>query len=239
MRDRIIRPGVWLAALLLAVLVWALVMLPARPILAPLDGVQLGPAALQLSRIEGRLWQGSARWQWQALSGSLRWDASWRGLSFGADLTVSGDIVATGWAGAAPGGFALAGMDIVLPVAPLVQGMPNVSAEGMATVRGLNLQWQSGAPSGAEAQLSYTGGRVSWAAGQEADIPVLTGALRQEGEAAILEVRSPDNALLADGQLTNESARLRVYRAWPALLGVSQGGSPTDVVFETSQQLAP
>lgn len=239
MKDQVIRPGVWLGVLLLALLVWALIMLPARPLLTPLSGIQLGPAALQLSRIEGRLWQGSARWQWQALSGSLRWDTSWRGLSFGADLTVSGDVIATGWAGAAPGGFSLVGMDIVLPVAPLVQGMPNVSAEGMSTIRGLNLQWQDGAPRGAEAQLSYSGGRVSWAAGQGADIPVLTGILRQEGEAAVLAVRSPDNALLADGQLTNESARLRVYRAWPVLLGVSQGGSPTDVVFETSQQLAP
>jgi general secretion pathway protein N len=238
-KDRIIRPGIWLAVLLFAVLVWAVVMLPARPVLAPLNGIQLGPAALQLSRIEGRLWQGNARWQWQALSGSLRWETSWRGLSFGADLTVSGDIVATGWVGAAPAGVSLAGVDIVVPVAPLVQGMPNVSAEGLATVRGLGLQWSDGAPHGAEAMLSYSGGRISWAPGQGAEIPVLTGNLRQDGGAAVLEVRSPDSALLADGQLTNESARLRVYRAWPALLGVSQGGSPTDVVFETSQQLAP
>ncbi len=239
MKDRVIRPGLWLAALLLAVLVWALVMLPARPVLAPLNGMQLGSATLQLSRIEGRLWQGSARWQWLDLSGSLRWDTSWRGMSFGADLMVSGDIVATGWAGAAPGGFALNGMDIVVPVALLVQGMPNVSAEGTATARGLTLQWQDGAPAGAEAQLSYSGGRISWAEGQGADVPVLTGSLRQEGEAAVFEARSPDSALLADGQLTNETVRLRVYRAWPALLGMSQGGSPADVVFETSQQLAP
>ena len=191
------------------------------------------------SGIEGRLWQGSARWQWQALSGGLRWDTSWRGLSFGADLTVSGDIVATGWLGAAPAGVTLADMDIVVPVAPLVQGMPNVSAEGLATVRGLDLQWWDGAPHGAQAVLSYSGGRVSWARGQGADIPVLSGSLRQDGEAAVFEVRSPDSVLLADGQLTKESARMRVYRAWPALLGVSQGGSPTDVVFETSQQLAP
>ena len=239
MKDRIISPGIWLAVLLFAVLVWALVMLPARTVLAPLNGVQLGPAALQLSGIEGRLWQGSARWQWQALSGGLRWDTSWRGLSFGADLTVSGDIVATGWLGAAPAGVTLADMDIVVPVAPLVQGMPNVSAEGLATVRGLDLQWWDGAPHGAQAVLSYSGGRVSWARGQGADIPVLSGSLRQDGEAAVFEVRSPDSVLLADGQLTKESARMRVYRAWPALLGVSQGGSPTDVVFETSQQLAP
>ena len=234
-----IKPFRWLLILCVSTLVWALWLLPARPLLSPLNGVMLASSPLQLSRIEGRLWQGSARWQWQGMAGGVRWDTDWRGVAFGANLSLSGDIVASGWAGGGPGVMDLRDIDAAVPVAPFVRAMPNVSAAGTLSLRGVGLRLGRAGPEQAQGALAYSGGRVDWSASQGAELPALTGALRQEGGAAIGEAFSPDGVLLADARLENEMAVLRVYRAWPALLGVSQGGNLSDVVFETSQQLAP
>jgi general secretion pathway protein N len=234
-----IKPFRWLLILFMSTFVWALWLLPARPLLTPLNGMMLASSVLQLSRIEGRLWQGSARWQWQGMAGGLRWDSGWRGTTFGADLFLSGDIVATGWAGGGPGVIDLRDLEAVVPVAPFVRAMPNVSADGMVSLRGVGLRLGRAGPEQARGALAYSGGRVDWSASQGAELPALSGALRQDGGAAVVEAFAPDGLLLADARLENEMAALRVYRAWPALLGVSQGGNPADIVFETSQQLAP
>ena len=235
----LLKPVWWLAALLLSVLVWVVWLIPAKPLLEPVDGVMLGQQPLRLARIEGRVWDGSARWQWQRLSGSLRWQVDWRGLTPGVELFITGDIVASGWLGSAAGGVDLRNVDVAAPLAPLIAGMPNVSAEGNVSLRSVSFKWTDNGPAGAQGSLGYTGGYVSWAAEQGATLPALEGMLRQDGEAAVAEVYSPAGELLADGSLDRDNARLRVYRAWPALLGFSQGGSASDVAFETSQQLTP
>lgn len=232
-----LKPVYWLAALLLAVLIWGVWLMPAKLVLGHLDGTVLGPAELQLSHIDGRLWQGSVRWQWQQLSGAVRWQTDWRGFVPGVVLNVTGDIVAGGWVGSAGGGIDARGIDLAAPLAPFVKGVPNITAGGTVSVRSLSLKWTDAGPVGAEGSLGYSGGNVSWAAGQGATLPPLQGALQQDGEAALAQVYSPEGTMLADARLEKESAQLRVYRAWPALLGVSQGGNPADVVFETSQQL--
>jgi general secretion pathway protein N len=232
-----LKPVWWLAILLLAVLFWAAWLVPAKLVLERLDGIVLGPAELQLSRVDGRLWQGGARWQWQQLSGGLRWQTDWRGLTPGVALNVTGDIVASGWLGSTGGGIDARSIDLALPLAPFVRDLPNITADGAISVRGLSLQWSEAGPRAAEGSLAYNGGDVSWAAGQGATLPPLQGTLLQDGEAALAQVYSPEGTLLADARLDKEYAQLRVYRAWPALLGASQGGNLADVVFETSQQL--
>jgi len=233
-----VKPAWWLAVLLLMALVWGVWLMPARLFLERLDGVALGPAELQISRIDGRIWQGSARWQWQQLSGALRWQTDWRGLTPGVALNLSGDIVASGWLGSSVGGDMDArNIDLAVPLAPFVAGLPNITASGVVSVRGLSLKWTDAGPVAAEGNLAYNGGDVSWAPGQGATLPPLQGTLLQDGEAALAQVYSPEGTLLADARLDREYAQLRVYRAWPALLGASQGGNLSDVVFETSQQL--
>ncbi|MDF1630848.1 MAG: hypothetical protein P1U78_13705 [Alcanivoracaceae bacterium] len=233
----LLKPVWWLALLLLSVLVWVVWLIPAKPLVGPIDGVMLGQAPLRVARVEGRLWDGGASWQWQQLRGGLRWQVEWRGLVPGLEFSLTGDIVASGWLGSGGSGVDLRNVDLAAPLAPLIAGMPNISAEGNLSLRELSLQWSDKGPAGAQGNLGYTGGYVSWAADQGATLPPLQGTLRQEGAAAVVEVYSPEGELLADGALDRDNARLRVYRAWPALLGFSQGGSASDVVFETSQQL--
>lgn len=235
----LLKPVWWLAVLLLSVLVWVVWLIPAKPLLEPVDGTMLGQAPLRVARVDGRLWDGSARWQWQRLGGTLRWQMDWRGPVPGVEFSVTGDIVASGWVGAGVSGLDLRNVDAAAPLAPFIAGMPNISAEGTVSVRGVSLEWTDSGPADAQGKLDYTGGYVSWAAGQGATLPPLQGILRQDGEMALVEVYSPEQVLLADGALQRDNARLRVYRAWPALLGFSQGGSASDVVFETSQQLMP
>jgi general secretion pathway protein N len=233
----LLKPVWWLAVLLLSVLVWVVWLAPARPLVAPVDGIMIGQAPLRVMQVNGRVWDGSARWQWQSLAGSLRWQFDWRGLVPGVDFSLSGDIVASGWLGGGVSGIDLRNVDAAAPLAPFVAGMPNISAEGNVSLQGLSLNWSDSGPAGAKGNLGYTGGYVSWASGQGANLPPLQGVLHQRDGAAVAEIYSPEGTLLADGLLDRDNARLRVYRAWPALLGFSQGGSASDVVFETSQQL--
>lgn len=232
-----VRLWLWGLLVVLATLFWLVWLAPARLLLQPLNGMQLGPAPLQLSQIDGRWRAGGFRWQWQGLAGTARWSLAWQGLVPGAHLTLSGDLVANGWIGGLPGRWQVRDMDLAIPVAPLVRGTQGIRAEGVVSARSFTLILDHGAPREASAVLDYTGGQVSWAQGQGAVLPPLQGVMRQDGAAARIEARGPDGTLLADGSLENNMAMLRVYRAWPALLGVSQGGSPSDVVFETSRPL--
>lgn len=233
-----VRLWLWTLVLVLSTLFWGVWQMPARPLLASLDGTPMGQAPLRLQRIEGVWREGAAHWQWQGLSGRLQWSLDWRGLTPGVQLQLSGDVIASGWLGGRPGAWQVQALDLALPVAPLVRGMPGIQAEGTASIRGLTLIWGKQGPEAAEARLDYTGGNVSWAPGQGAEVPPLTGLLRHDGAAARLDARDPQGTLLAEGSVENDLASLRVYRAWPMLLGASQGGSPGDVVFETSRPLA-
>ena len=85
--------------------------------------------------------------------------------------------------------------------------------------------------------LQYSGGTVSWGRNGSALVPVLQGRLSMNNEQPTLQVEDPDNNSLLDARLANGRFELEVRRAWPMLLGVSQGGDPDDVVFQMSQPL--
>ena len=55
------------------------------------------------------------------------------------------------------------------------------------------------------------------------------------GEVPTLQVVDPDGERLMHARISEGRFHLEVMRAWPLLLGVSQGGSPDDVVFQMSQ----
>ena len=90
----------------------------------------------------------------------------------------------------------------------------------------------------ARATLQYGGGTVTWGRSGSAVVPVLQGRVSMEGEDPVLEVTSPEGRQLMNARLSEGRFQLEVFRAWPILLGVSQGGQPDDVVFQMSQPFA-
>lgn len=230
-----LRPG-WLLALALASVVgWAVWLMPATVALSPINGVMLGPAPLHLSQIEGRVWNGSSRWRWQDKQGTLRWQVRWQGLRPGVLADLRGDMLLKGWLGAGSG-IVLRDADAAVPLASLKGIVPDVSADGVVSVRGLSLHWQKNKASVSSGLVEYTGGTASWGR-ESATLPALRGQIVQNAGVTTLDVVTVEGQRVFQGSLENTMAELRVYRAWPALLGLSQGGSPDDVVFETSRQL--
>lgn len=227
--------GVFVASLMIF-LVWSM---PAQPLVRKLDGVMLGEAPLQLHHIRGRIWQGEARWRWQGYRGELRWETRWRGLSPGLALDVAGGgLEIDGWAGVSPGALTLRDLALRLPLAEISRGMPEGQADGTLTGNIEHLRWRrSNGDVFVSGALRYGGGQVTWPPDGNARVPPLEGRLYTEDNVARLEVIDPQGVRLIDGEAGNGEAALRVYRAWPRLLGVSQGGNDSDVVFQVSQQL--
>ena len=227
--------GVFIASLMIF-LVW---LMPAQPLVQKLDGVMLGDAPLQLSQVRGRIWQGEARWRWQHYRGDLRWKTRWRGLSPGLLVDVAGGgLELDGWAGVSPGALTVRDIALRVPLAEISRDMPEGQVDGTLTGNIEQLRWHR--RSGdvfASGTLRYGGGQVSWPPDGNAKVPPLEGRLYTEDNVARVEITDPQGVRLVDGDVGNGEAVLRVYRAWPRLLGVSQGGSDSDVVFQVSEQL--
>lgn len=227
----------WIAALLGLLLLWLIWMAPAAPLLARLDGLPLAGAPLRVSAVQGSIWNGQAQWRWQQEGGSLSWQLRWREWRPGVRLELRGDARLAGWVGPAVGGLLLRAGEASLPLALLSRLQPELAAEGWIEVQALSLDWHRDAPVLRAGTAHYGGGQVSWAAGQSAVIPPLEAAVVRQDGVSQLTVVDPQGVALALAELTADMATLRVFRAWPALLGLSQGGSPDDVVFETSRPL--
>jgi ATP-dependent exoDNAse (exonuclease V) alpha subunit len=79
---------------------------------------------------------------------------------------------------------------------------------------------------------------MSWNNGRgEATVPPLDAVLEPLADGAALVVTDDNGNLLMRGEVISNSGSLKVFRAWPQLLGVSRGGEPADVVFQTSRPL--
>jgi general secretion pathway protein N len=83
--------------------------------------------------------------------------------------------------------------------------------------------------------LDYSGGTVTWGNNGAATVPELQGRLSMEGQVPTLQVTDPEGERLVQARIDEGRFHLEVMRAWPLLLGVSEGGSPDDVVFQMSQ----
>lgn len=227
----------WTAALLGMLLVWLIWMAPAAPLLARLDGLPLAGAPLKVTFVHGTVWQGQAQWRWQQVGGALGWQLAWREWRPGVRLELDGDARLAGWVGPAAGGVLLRGAKASVPLALLSRVQPQLTAEGWVEVRDLSADLHRDRPVLRSGSAEYAGGQVSWAPGESARIPALSAVIDYQKPVSQLTVSDPQGVTLAVGELTEEMAAFRVYRAWPALLGMSQGGSPDDVVFETSRPL--
>ena len=226
--------GVFVASLLVFI-VWNM---PAAPFVRHLDGQMIGDAPLQVSQIRGRLWDGEARWRWQRYRGELQWETRWRGLTPGVELDLAGSgLEVRGWAGASPRAVSARDLSLRVPLAEISRDMPEGRIDGVLTGQVSHLRLARSGDVFAQGQLYYAGGEVSWPPDGNATVPPLEGRLFTEDNVARLEVTDPQGTRLVDGQVNAGEAALRVYRAWPRLLGVSQGGQDSDVVFQVTQSL--
>ena len=99
----------------------------------------------------------------------------------------------------------------------------------------MSLQVADDAIQHVQGTLDYSGGTVTWGRNGAADVPPLQGRLSMEDQVPSLQVTDPEGERLVQARINEGRFHLEVMRAWPLLLGVSQGGSPDDVVFQMSQ----
>lgn len=228
----------WLVLVFVLALPLALVArAPATLVTPMLSGQIVAGAPLLCGAAHGTVWDGGCRWHWRDYHGELAWQTDFRGLTPGASIALSGGIQLQGWVGGGPGRIQLAGLDGRLPAALLEQLSP-ASAEGSLSLTDVSLTWRQQGLSDAGGALRYGGGAISWGNGRgEATVPPLDAVLEPVADGAAVVVTDDGGNLLMRGEVINNSGSLKVFRSWPILLGVSQGGEPADVVFETSRPL--
>jgi general secretion pathway protein N len=228
----------WLVLAFVLALPLALVLRAPASLLVPaFSGVPLAGAPLVCGGAHGTVWDGGCRWHWRDYQGDLSWQLDAHGLMPGVAVDLSGGVQLQGWLGAGPGTVVVQGLDGRLPAALLEQMSP-ASAEGSLNVSSVSLRWQTERLSDVAGSLRYSGGAVSWNNGRgEATVPPLDAVLEPLADGAALVVTDDNGNLLMRGEVISNSGSLKVFRAWPQLLGVSRGGEPADVVFQTSRPL--
>lgn len=227
----------WLVlTFLLAFPVFLIAGLPASLAVSQLQGLQPMGQPLILRGAAGTVWDGRTAVRWQSLKGQLAWRLDWHGLMPGIALDLTGDARLTGWIGGTPGHYALQVERGRLP-AHLLSRFSQFSAEGSLDVDALQLRLENQILVEADGRLRYSGGQVGWQPNGSATMPPLEAVLTPAPEGAALAVTGPDGEQLMAGSVRGNQGELAVYRAWPALLGVSRGGDNSDVVFQTSAPL--
>lgn len=222
---------------LLCLLFFLVRSLPAAPFARHVDGLMIAGAPLQLEQVHGRVWAGDARWRWSTWRGELNWATDWRGLLPGVRLDIAGHgISAQGWLAATPGSAQVRDLSFTVPLSEISRNMPAGRADGTVSGHVDLLRFYRDGSAEVEGALRYGGGRVSWADG-EATVPPLDGKLFTAHNVAWLVMTDPAETRLLDAKVEDGEAAVRVYRSWPRLLGVSQGGADEDVVFQVAQPL--
>ena len=223
-----------------SLLIWLLVALPAAPVVQRLDGTLVAGSTLSVNQVSGTLWSGRLGWRWQGWRGSLVWRLArdgWR-PAVQAELR-SDDLLVSGRFSGGQDSLRLRDVSLSVPLQPFTRDLEHGNADGRLQGRIDSLHWRRAGTVEVRGRLRYSGGRVSWPPDGSADVPALDGELFSEAERGWLVVSAPDGQRVMDASLGGESAELRVYRAWPRLLGVSQGGRDEDVVFQVSERLLP
>ncbi len=221
-------------------LVFLVVLMPAAVLVERVPQLRPGGAPLTLETSRGRWWSGQVDWRWQQQQGTLGWTLDFHGLTPGVELslrtTAGQDVRLAGWVGGSDAqNWQLDQVRLSLPVELIADRIPQGGADGRADATVMGLAIQEGQVTDARATVQYGGGTVTWGRSASAVVPVLQGRLSMEGETPVLEVNDPEGQRLMSARLSEGRFQLEVLRAWPMLLGVSQGGQPDDVVFQMSQ----
>lgn len=226
------------AVFVVCLLVFLVVLMPAAVVVDRVPALRPGGAPLILANARGPWWDASVDARWREHRGELTWALDWHGLTPGVQLSmVSGDLDAGGWLGADWGDWRLEQWRATVPVAPISASVPQGNADGTVDLTLMALELADHAVVDAKGTLAYSGGTVTWGRDGAASVPPLDGRLSMVDGAPELEVTGPERQQLVHARLANEKLSVRVFRAWPQLLGVSQGGDPSDVVFSMSRPL--
>lgn len=232
------RPLVLAAVFLLSLLFWLIWSFPAAPLLQRLDSPVVADQPLHIEGVRGLARRGSLDWRWQDYRGRLDWRLGWKGMRPGLELQVRGNgAELAGWVSGTPGSVLLRDLMVDVPVSLVADEIPDHSADGRVEGRAERLSWRPGEAPRVSGHLHYSGGHMRWPDG-ESDVPPLEGELYNEDDAGWLAVHDPQGTLLMDGRLSADELEFRLYRAWPVLLGVSEGGDPDDVIFQVTERLA-
>ncbi len=230
------RPLVLITVFVVTFFGFAIAGMPAQVATSRVSDMRLAGAPVQLLRAQGSVWDGAARWRWRERSGRLDWALDWRGLTPGLQLSLTGrELNLAGWLGGGWSRLWARNWDLALPVALIARQVDRGGAEGRLTGQLRELDWRDGRVRALEGTLRWSGGAVRWPPDGSARLPALDGRLFMAEDAARAEVTDPDGQRLADARLRGGELNLRVYRAWPMLLGVSSGGQASDVVLEVSR----
>ena len=229
----------WIAlgiVFLVSLCVFLVALMPAAVVVGRLPALRVGGAPATLSNAQGLWWKGAANVRWSDWQGQLRWQLDWHGFAPGAlfDIAASG-LSARGWVGGSYGDWRLEQWRASVPVAAVSRYVPQGSATGVVEVNLAALEFSDNTVIDARGTLHYGGGVVSWGRGGSASVPSLNGLLAMEKAGPRLTVTGPQQQELMRAGIANKRLSVQVLRAWPELLGVSQGGNPGDVVFRMSQ----
>lgn len=223
-----------------SLLIWLLWAFPAAPLVQRADGLMLAGAPLNVSDVRGRIWNGQARWGWQQRRGELAWRVARQGWRPALAIALqSGEIRLSGQFSGGREHVDVRELDIRVPLITVTEGFEQGSASGWLEGRVDRLAWRRAGSVQAQGQFSYSGGEITWPPDGRAGVPALQARLFDEDNQARLLVDTADGQSLMEGRLTGEEAEIRVFRAWPRLLGVSQGGQDEDVVFQVTERLVP
>lgn len=232
-------PGkVWLVIVfLLSLLVSLVFYAPARLMVEQLPDIYIEETAVELSSVQGPWWRAALNWRWQEFDGELRWSLVTQGLApaLRVRLTGTDDLRLSAVISGNPSGWRLADMRGSVPLAPFSERVDAGGAEGRLDIAVMQLRVRDGNIVDLQGVLEYSGGVLTWPQGGRAEVPPLTGLLVMESDRPRMTLDDPQGQRLMQAQVENQQLSFEVLRAWPLLLGVSQGGGVDDVVFRMSQ----
>lgn len=228
----------WLiSTFLISLLVFLVCTLPAALLVGSLPPVRLAGQALQFSAAQGSVWNGQASWGWKRLSGALSWRLEWREGYPGVAFTALGAVPSSGWVAASGDALMVQGLDVSLSAPMIRQFQPDLQLGGTISAKSVSFTFRDKRIADASGSLAYTGGDAQWRRENAVVAPSLRGVIKQQSLGPEVVIEDDVNTIMAKAKIDNNIGALTVYRAWALRLGLSQGGSADDVVFETSLPL--
>ena len=179
-----------------------LAMVPARFLLSQIAG-ELQP--IELGRVDGRIWSGSAEIRYHQFPATLSWELAVLPLFLGrvsTDVEVQADgldmnfRVSANWAGGS-----VSGGNVVLDAHYInrVSLEYGLDLSGQFTLTDAELVWTDNWLDSARGQLDWSGGRAQietpWQV-QVVDLPALQGELSMEDRNLLLQVLDADSELM-------------------------------------------
>lgn len=215
------------------------------------------PPQVQVEDVAGRLWEGTARVNWQELSVQLAWSLQLSALRHGylplewrlasGHSRLEGSLTGTTEQKLR---ILLRRGEVDLEEVTRLAGVDNVSAGGIMTLENLFVVWsEEGGWSEASGRASWPGGPVTWPmSGQveQAQLPPLKADMTMEqGD---LKVRLQDQAQSRTAvslvmPASQPVVEVAIRRHWLDLLGLQfgseNGNDPDEVLFNVRHNLAP